>query len=480
MRKILIIALFAAFLSEAGIPVAVQADSNPNDPLFKDQWGLFRIKAPEAWSRASADKKVVIAILDTGIDYRHEDLAGNIWENKKEIPENKIDDDNNGFIDDVRGWDFVNGDNDPTDDNGHGTHLAGVIGATANNRKGIAGLAPNAQIMPIKVLDSKSQGPLETAALGIRYAVDNGARIINISWSSRAGRDKKLDEALEYAYKNDVVIIASAGNNGGNVDEYLPANNEFAIVVAATGTGDDHSAFSNAGNAVAVAAPGEQIRATVPGNKYESFKGTSLSAAYVSGAAGILLGSDYKLKPDEIRLILQNSTDDLGEPGWDKKFGAGRLNVDKAFRYLESGQYSSDLAALGKIINNRSNINYFAAGEKTAEAAGKKNSSGKKGSSKKKKKKSKKSKRAIANSAAKVDRGQVLIQSGKKFSKNSPVALYFSRPGGGFYPPKVLQSDGSGNFALAYKVFKPAGTYSWYAVDIKTGKASKAASYQVN
>jgi subtilisin family serine protease len=487
-KKILSVMIMLAFLAELFAPALVKADSDPNDPSFGDQWGLSKVQAAAAWEKISGSTDIVVAIIDTGIDYQHEDLADNIWKNEKEIAGNGIDDDKNGFIDDISGWDFFNKDNDPRDDNGHGTHLAGIIGAAVNNKKGITGIGWNPQIMPLKCLGANSQGALADAASGIRYAVDNGAQVINISWSAKRGSDKEFSDALKYAYQKNVTVIASAGNDNDDADEYFPANAESVITVAATGKDDNRSSFSNQGNVVAISAPGEKIKTTVLGNKYEYFKGTSLSAAFVSGLSALLLAEKKSLNPDEIRIILQNSADDLGDAGWDKNFGAGRVNADKAMKYLKSGQYATDLANLGKIVNNRPNINYFGAGEsiKTAgdssvekKDSQKKKKSARSGKAKKPARPGKSVSREIKNSAGKLQRGQILIQSGKKFSKNSLVLAYFSKPGGGYYAPRTIRTDGKGNFAVSYQIWKPAGTYSWFVKDTATGKTSKAISYQV-
>ncbi|MFA4817853.1 MAG: S8 family peptidase [Parcubacteria group bacterium] len=498
-HKILVSLVIFAFLAESSVPFFVvaqekyvgtgsqansinyKADSaGTNDPYYDSLWALAKIKAPAAWENMDNKAKVIIAVVDTGVDYQHEDLAENIWTNTKEISSNGIDDDKNGFVDDVHGWDFFNGDNNPMDDGGHGTQVAGVIGAMANNNKGITGVAPNVKIMPLKCLGADDQGTSQKCADAIKYAVDNGASVINASWSAKSAGNQKLAEAINYAYKKNVAVFVSAGNDNSNADGYVPANIKYALAVSATNTEDKKSSFSNWGDAVAFSAPGEKIKTTVVGNKYKSYKGTSFAVAYASGVAALLYLVKSSLTVDEVRILLQNSADDLGKTGWDKNFGAGRINADKAVRYLLSGNYIADLASLGTIANKRANIVYFNPEGTSVKAADSSNSSSDSHSKKKSKKKKKKSlPNTIKNSVNSVSRGQVLVQSGKKFSKNSLVRAYFSKPGGGYYSPKTIMTDSNGNFLTDYQVWKPAGTYFWFAVDAKTGKRSKTISYQV-
>ena len=194
----------------------------PNDPRFEEQWNLSLIEMPGAWAIEKGDPEVIIAVVDTGFDYTHEDLASQTWVNADEIPDNGIDDDNNGYIDDVRGWDFSeppssdgsgksqNGDNDPIDESGHGTHVTGIIGAAVDNGVGIAGIAWNCTLMPIRGAGVEGIRDDRSAA-AIVYAVDNGARVINMSWGGRE-RSFVLRDAVDYAYARGVLMIAASGN----------------------------------------------------------------------------------------------------------------------------------------------------------------------------------------------------------------------------------------------------------------------------
>ena len=215
----------------------------PNDPRFEEQWNLSLIDMPGAWAIEKGDPEVIIAVVDTGFDYTHEDLASQTWVNAGEIPDNGIDDDNNGYIDDVNGWDFSeppksdgngksqNGDNDPIDESGHGTHVAGIVGAAVDNDLGISGIAWNCTLMPIRGAGAAGIRDDRSAA-AIVYAVDNGARVINMSWGGRE-RSFVLRDAVDYAYARGVLMIAASGN-GSEGASIFPAGYRKVISVAAT------------------------------------------------------------------------------------------------------------------------------------------------------------------------------------------------------------------------------------------------------
>ncbi|MBI3019265.1 MAG: S8 family serine peptidase, partial [Deltaproteobacteria bacterium] len=208
-----------------------EAAKLPNDALFGQLWGLHNtgqkdskgndgfedadIDALEAWETTQGDKNVLVAVIDTGIDYTQEDLAANMWTNSGEIPDNKIDDDNNGFIDDIHGWDFANSDNDPMDDHSHGTHVSGTIGAIGNNEKGVIGVSPNIRLMAAKFLGSGGSGTLAAAVSAIEYAVKMKAQILNNSWGG-GGYSQALADSIEKANKNNVLFVAAAGNDSSN------------------------------------------------------------------------------------------------------------------------------------------------------------------------------------------------------------------------------------------------------------------------
>jgi hypothetical protein len=352
LSGIIIITLFVA----TAIP-AIGTMNIPNDQYFStEQYSLHNtgqtggipdcdIDAPEAWDMETGNSDIVIAFLDSGIDYTHPDLAGKIWNNIDEIPDNGIDDDGNGYIDDIRGWDFYDNDNDPLDQNGHGTICAGIAAAVTNNGIGIAGVCWDCQIMPLKVNGLYNTEDIPALWIdAIEYAVDNGANIISMSLGIEYYH-QQLENAVNYAYNNGVFLTASAGNQGWSQKHY-PAAYDNVIGVAATNDEDKRmenagqwSASSNYGSWVDVAAPGEDIFSTMPtyhvtfndyGFNYDYMGylcGTSCSAPHVAGLAGLLLSSNSSLTPDELEIIIcgtadpYNSTYDLG---------SGRINAHNA------------------------------------------------------------------------------------------------------------------------------------------------------
>ena len=280
----------------------VSAIGVPEDPMWDDQWGPAMIKAPEAWAYLpQTAQALTVAVIDTGIDYAHPDLADAMWTNEGEIPDNGVDDDGNGFIDDVYGYDFVHNDGDPYDDQYHGTHCAGIIGAL-HNQTGIAGVAPNARLMGLKFLNARGSGYTFNAVKSVRYATDMGVPITNNSWgggSFSAALYNEIHDAMEAGS----IFIAAAGNNGRNTDNtnYYPMGYDVSNVVSvgSSTSKDSRSYFSNYGQtSVDLFAPGSGILATFPNLSYASISGTSMAAPHVAGAAAVLwaampAGTDY-------------------------------------------------------------------------------------------------------------------------------------------------------------------------------------------
>lgn len=322
----------------------------PNDPYFKNQWGLHNIQhhharfdadidAPEAWQRHQGSKKVIIGIIDSGVDYLHEDLRQNIWINPREIPGNGKDDDGNGFIDDVRGWNFYDSNNDPMDVYSHGTHVSGILGAMTNNSIGVAGLDWAVGIMPVKCFSPYGYGFLSDIIPAIKYAVDNGARIINASWGSPFASDA-LREIIAYAQAQGVVFVAAAGNYGTNNDRFpfYPASYDLpnVIAVAASTIQDSLAFFSNYGpQSVDLAAPGLSIVSTIPHNRYAFYSGTSMAAPFVCGAAALALSQQPQLAADDLCTVVMASTDPLPSLTGRVKTG-GRLNAAKCLQNAEN------------------------------------------------------------------------------------------------------------------------------------------------
>jgi len=322
----------------------------PNDTGYGKQWALNKIGAEQAWPLSRDNKRVVVAVLDTGVDYQHEDLVNNIWRNLGETAGNNKDDDGNGFVDDDKGWDFVDvsnqnnvasnedgqiPDNDPRDLQGHGTHLAGIIAAKSNNQLGISGLAYKCQVMPVRVgyLTANGNGSIELddAALGIKYAVDNGAAVINLSFGGNASQT--LDLMLRYAADHDVVVVAAAGNQGSSTIIY-PASQKNVIAVGATDSADQKASWSNTGTQLGLTAPGVQIYSALPNNKYGYKSGTSMSTAFVAASAALLLAEIPTLSVAEVMSILTESSEDLGVTGFDQNYGFGRIDVFNALSQI--------------------------------------------------------------------------------------------------------------------------------------------------
>ena len=281
----------------------IQLEATPNDPRFSSLWALNNtgqtggtfdadIDAAEAWDTTTGGGTTIVAVIDTGVDYTHPDLAANIWTNPGEIAGNGQDDDGNGYVDDIHGYDFVNLDGDPMDDNSHGTHVAGTIGAVGNNGVGVAGVNWNVQIMALKFLDAFGGGFTEDAISALNYAVAKGATISNNSWGG-GGYSQALYDAIRSAQAAGHLFVAAAGNDGANNDSlpFFPASYDLdnIISVAATDHNDNLASFSNYGAAsVDLGAPGVNILSTTPGNTYDTFSGTSMATPHVAGVVALV------------------------------------------------------------------------------------------------------------------------------------------------------------------------------------------------
>ena len=288
----------------------VTASIVPDDPDYDQLWAMNEVSAPEAWDRTTGSSDVIVAIVDSGVDYTHPDLAANMWVNTNEIPDNGIDDDKNGFVDDYRGWDFFSEDPDPMDENGHGTHCAGTIGAVGNNGVGIAGYNWQVRLMPLKFLGPDGSGHTFDATQAVLYGSLMGAQVMNHSWGGGA-YSKTLKDALG---ASSAVMAVCGGNDGKNLDQesFYPASYdcENIISVAATDSNGDLAYFSNYGmNSIDVAAPGVAILSTVLNGGYEYYKGTSMATPQVSGLAALICAADPSASSlDIIRTIISHTT----------------------------------------------------------------------------------------------------------------------------------------------------------------------------
>lgn len=301
----------------------------PNDTSYNKLWGLHNtgqdsgtadadIDAPEAWHTTTGNEGTVVAVIDTGVDYNHPDLKNNIWVNTDEIAGNKKDDDNNGYVDDVRGWDCRSNDNtvfDSSRHDKHGTHVAGTIAAEGNNGSGVVGVNWDAQIMPLKFL-GPAGGYTSDAVECLNYAVKNGAKISNNSWGG-GGKNQALEEALSKADGAGHLFVAAAGNEGEDNDSTpsYPSSygNPNVVAVAATDRNDALASFSNYGKtSVDLAAPGVSILSTLPGKTYGSYSGTSMATPHVAGVAALIKSKDSTLDDDGMKSRLLKSVDKEG------------------------------------------------------------------------------------------------------------------------------------------------------------------------
>ncbi|OAD21914.1 serine protease, subtilase family, partial [Candidatus Thiomargarita nelsonii] len=271
------------------------------------------IDAVEAWDTFTGSHDVVVAVIDTGVDYNHVDLVDNRWINVGEIAGNGIDDDGNGFVDDVYGYDFVYGDSDPMDGHSHGTHCSGTIGGVGNNSIGVAGVAHTVRIMAVKFLDDSGSGSTDDAIESVLYAVDNGAHILSNSWG---GDDfsQGLEDAISYANDHDVLFVAAAGNDGRDTDvsPHYPSSYDVpnVLAVAATDHNDAKPSWSNYGlTSVDLGAPGVDTLSTEPGNSYGYKSGTSMATPHVSGAAALVKGYNPGLSALDIKSLIMDSVD---------------------------------------------------------------------------------------------------------------------------------------------------------------------------
>ncbi len=326
-------------------------DLIPNDSLISQQWALEKINAFDAWDITQGADTVLLAIIDTGIDYDHPELKNKIFINAGEVgidnqgrdkQSNNIDDDGNGFIDDYQGWDFtdrvgfpfdstggdyLNWDNNPIDENGHGTYIAGIAGAESNNISGVSGTAPNIKMLNLRAFDPSGYGEEDDVAAAILYAVQSGAKVINMSFGDNSF-SFVLKDVIQFAYSQNIVLVGSAGNSGSPNPHY-PSGYSEVIAIGNSTQEDFVSSSSNYGSTIDLVAPGTLILTTDRNNNYAVISGTSASAPFVSAAAGLIL-SLQNFTNEEVKQILKSTSDDIDSPGWDLKSGAGRLNLFKA------------------------------------------------------------------------------------------------------------------------------------------------------
>jgi Subtilisin-like serine proteases len=323
-----------------------------NDPAISQAWGLKKSDAARAWSVSKGSKDIVVAVIDTGIDDKHEDLKANLWENPGEMGKdekgrdkatNGIDDDKNGFVDDVHGWNFVSNNNKLDDNHGHGTHIAGIIGAEAGNGKGIIGISPQVSLMVLKYYDPKVPGTdnLKNTVAAIKYAVAKGAHIINYSGGGTEFSQEEHDAVAE-AEKKGILFVAAAGNERSNSDKnhYYPADYKLKNIISVTAIDPKTEVLSSSNygvETVDIAAPGQNILSCLPGNAYGYMTGTSQATAFVSGAAALVMASkENYYKAEEIKKYIL-ATGDAQTQLASKTRTSRQLNLYKALTILDKG-----------------------------------------------------------------------------------------------------------------------------------------------
>lgn len=288
-------------------------DAAANDPLLAQQWGIFATGADRVWT-VTTGKGVIVAVVDSGSG-PHPDLTENL----------------------LPGRSFMNSietqDGNDVDAGGHGSHVAGIIAAVANNGIGGSGVAPNAKILPIKVLDQAGQGDARDVAAGVRFAADSGAKVINLSLGG-ATESPSLTQAIQYANDKGALVVAAAGNGGSQDKPKWPASLDLTIAVTAVDTSKNVTSFDQRGDYIDIAAPGASIIATAKGD-YAALSGTSMAAGFVAGAAALLFAAEPRITNTQVRDILLTSATDIGEPGRDQTFGVGFLNLIAALAELQ-------------------------------------------------------------------------------------------------------------------------------------------------
>jgi subtilisin family serine protease len=306
-------------------PRPAPVSPSKDDPNLSKAWGISKVEAPKAWTTNPGNENVVVAVIDTGADYNHEDLAYNMWRNP------------NPTKNDVVGFDFVHKDGLPYDDQGHGTHTAGTVGAVGGNGIGVSGVAQKVSIMALKFLSAQGSGTTEDAIKAIDYATDNGAKIMSNSWGGGADPgNNELYKAIERAKAKDILFVAAAGNDGKNNDDSSKASypagfdNDNLVSVAATDTKDGMASFSNYGKKTThVGAPGVNVYSLAPGSKYATHSGTSMACPHVAGAAAVIWAANPGWNYKQVKERLMCSSDKVASLNG-KTVTGGRINVARA------------------------------------------------------------------------------------------------------------------------------------------------------
>lgn len=326
--------LILLFLFASLIPITSVMSSDK-------QWYLISVSAENSWNGIDVKDDIIIAVIDSGVDFSHIDLSSSFWTNIGEVSDNSIDDDGNGYIDDTNGYDFRDDDGDPSPGHEHGTMISGLISASGGP-SGINGVAPGMKIMAIRFLKdnlSFDEDDWLTLIKAINYAIDNGAKIINLSMQFLRfplveSTEYKLNQTIKSAYEKGVVIVSVVGNDppGPGNEISFPGLYQEVIAVSSVNETNGHPSSSNYGEGNEICAPGMNILTTAPNDQYKNGSGTSFAAPMVSATVGLMLSKNPQLSIEDIREILHNSTIDLGDSGWDPYYGYGLLNVSASIQ----------------------------------------------------------------------------------------------------------------------------------------------------
>jgi len=345
----------------------------PNDPTYGMQNFLKKINAEQAWDVTTGDTTIIIGIIDTGVDWDHPDLAANMWINRDEIPTNSIDDDNNGYIDDYRGWDFGGNagveDNDPReDDPDHGTHVAGLASAVSNNGLGVASIGFQCKLMPVKVSSDSYRDAFNNPYViygyeGIIYAAENGAHIINCSWGS-GGYSRLGEDVIGFAISVGALVVGAAGNDDFE-DSHYPSGYDGVLSVASVNQNDIRSNFTNFGESIDVSAPGENITSTWQNDTYTNLSGTSMSSPLAAGLAGLVKSIFPSYTPLQISEQIRVNADPIDDQNstYRRKLGFGRINAQKAVTNQNSKSVRAYNISFSDQTNGGNGNNIFESGE---------------------------------------------------------------------------------------------------------------------
>jgi subtilisin family serine protease len=321
-----------------------------NDPAIQQKWDIKKTDADRAWQVSQGSREIRVAVIDTGVDAYHEDLSANLWinlsdngldANGNDKATNGIDDDHNGYIDDVHGWNFVSNNADLTDNHGHGTHIAGIIGAVGGNGKGIIGIAPQVSLMILKYYDPKTASDnLKNTVQAIHYAIKMNANIINYSGGGTEYSNEERT-AIEAAKEKGILFVAAAGNEKSNSDKfkYYPADYGLSNIISVTAIDPNLEVLSSSNYGVTtvdIAAPGQNILSCLPGNNYGYMTGTSQATAFVSGAAAVVMAHKQSFQAEDVKKYLL-ATGDINMTLINKTGTSSKLNLYKALTVLDQG-----------------------------------------------------------------------------------------------------------------------------------------------